>query len=218
MVFFCSRIRLVLSLACLGCCCMPSGSAKAAIYSFVDENGLVHFSNVPSDPRYRPKVPHKASFGPPSAKSWLSGEDAASAYALYIRAAGLRFGVDPLLVKAVIKAESNFNCGALSCKGAQGLMQLMPETADDMAVADPFDPQANITGGTRYLRLLLNQFKGDLKLALAAYNAGPTVVKEAGRIPRYPETRRYVKKVLRNYRKYQAASSPSKRWIRVAYE
>ena len=120
---------------------------------------------------------------------------------------GSRYQIDPLLIQAVIKAESNFDALALSCKGAQGLMQLMPGTARDMRVSDPFDPRDNINGGTRYLRKMLNIFDDDLHLALAAYNAGPEVVKNIGRIPDIPETIEYVERVLRHYRRYQVASS-----------
>jgi soluble lytic murein transglycosylase-like protein len=105
------------------------------------------------------------------------------------------------LIKAIIKAESNFNPTAISPKGAQGLMQLMPATARDLQVADPFDPQANITGGTKYLRSLLESFGWDIELSLAAYNAGPGNVKKT--VPNIPETREYVAKVLGNYQSYQ---------------
>ena len=94
----------------------------------------------------------------------------------------------------------------------------MPETANDMKVRDPFDPVENIYGGTGYLRKLLDLFKGDLQLTLAAYNSGPTRVKQIGRVPRITETRKYIKNVLTNYKRYQAMSSPFKRWVKVAYD
>ncbi|MDH5298794.1 MAG: lytic transglycosylase domain-containing protein [Desulfobulbaceae bacterium] len=122
-----------------------------------------------------------------------------------------------MLVKAVIKVESDFDHRALSSKGAMGLMQLMPETASDMHVNDPFDPKSNIMGGTRYLGLLLGQFGGDLLLALAAYNAGPTrVVLAQNTIPPFPETIEYVKKVLRHYKRYRtSAVSSGDRWMKA---
>jgi len=107
------------------------------------------------------------------------------------------------LVRAIIVAESNFDPGALSNKGAQGLMQLMPETAREMYVNDRTDPVQNIRGGTRYLRILANQFQGDLLRTVAAYNAGPEAVRRAGGIPAFAETREYVKRVMRFYRIYR---------------
>ncbi len=121
----------------------------------------------------------------------------------YIQAAAMNHQVDPLLVKAVIKAESNFDSNAISPKGAQGLMQLMPGTAGDLRVANPFDPQQNINGGTRFLRSLLDRYNGNVELSLAAYNAGPKRVEAAGGVPRIPETREYIARVLQNYRGYK---------------
>ena len=111
--------------------------------------------------------------------------------------------MDSSLIKAVIKAESDFDYQAVSGKGAQGLMQLMPETATDMEVRDPFNPEENILGGTRYLSLLLNRFDNNKSLALAAYNAGPENVENYQGIPPYPETQTFVKRVLNYYRKYR---------------
>jgi len=180
----------------------------ANMYTFVDENGVIHFSNVPNDPRYvKVKTQKGMQLRAPSASPrYVNVRD----YEHYIRSVGSRYQVDPLLIQAVIKAESNFDSQALSCKGAQGLMQLMPGTARDMRVSDPFDPLDNIKGGTRYLRKMLNIFDDDVHLALAAYNAGPEVVKNIGRIPDIPETVEYVERVLRHYRRYQIASSSDK--------
>jgi soluble lytic murein transglycosylase-like protein len=105
-------------------------------------------------------------------------------------------GVDQRLLRAVVEAESDFNPGEVSNKGAMGLMQLMPGTAKELGVGDPFNPYQNLTGGARYLKSMLRQFNGDVSLALAAYNAGPGAVREYGGIPNYPETKNYVKKIL----------------------
>ncbi len=123
-------------------------------------------------------------------------------YHSQINTIGVRYRIDPNLIRAVIRAESSFNRYAVSKKGAQGLMQLMPATAKEMKVADPFDPHQNIEGGTRYLRKLMDSFDGSLTLTLAAYNAGPTLVRKVNRIPRIPETVTYVKRVLGHYKGY----------------
>lgn len=127
-------------------------------------------------------------------------------YDRLIRNTADSFDVDPALVKAVVAAESNFEPRAVSKVGAQGLMQLMPETARAMGVRRPFAPSENIRGGVRYLRSLLDRFE-QLDLALAAYNAGPEAVVRHGGIPPYPETKAYVAKVLSHYRRYQASFS-----------
>jgi soluble lytic murein transglycosylase len=108
--------------------------------------------------------------------------------------------LEPRLVRAVIQVESGYNPRALSNKGAMGLMQLMPETAQDLSVGDPYDPFENIRGGTTYLRLMLDRFRQRLELALAAYNAGPGSVERHGGMPPYDQTRDYVRRVLRLYR------------------
>lgn len=113
-----------------------------------------------------------------------------------INSAARRYGLPVALVKAVIKAESNFNPRAVSPAGAMGLMQLMPSTAAAMGVSDPFDPAQNIEGGVKYLRLMLDRFGQNLELALAAYNAGPAAVEKYGGIPPYRETQEYVRRVL----------------------
>ncbi len=179
--------------------------AYGDIYSCPDKNGTIHFTNTPvsqncqimnlkgrqHSPRYERGVRKK--FGRGSSQSYDS----------YIKKVGNRYNVDPHLIKAVIKTESGFNRYAVSKRGAKGLMQLMPATAKELRVGDPFDPKENIDGGTRYLRKLLDIFNGNLGLTLAAYNAGPTRVKKNNKIPRIPETVNYVRKVLRYYKAYK---------------
>ena len=117
-------------------------------------------------------------------------------YQSQIDAAARKYGIDPALLAAVAKTESNFNPGAQSKAGAKGLMQLMDATARGLGVSDPFDPAQSLDGGARFLSGLLKQFHGDLRLAVAAYNAGPVAVQKYGGIPPYQETQRYVPKVL----------------------
>ncbi|VAW33818.1 Soluble lytic murein transglycosylase precursor [hydrothermal vent metagenome] len=167
--------------------------AAATIYSYTDTNGIIHFSNVPSNPLYRP----------------LNGERAPrdnsreSRYDNSIREAARFFNLDPLLIKAVIKKESDFNPYAVSAKGAVGLMQLMPETARDMNVNDRYDPRENIFGGSRYLKKLSRLFNGNLDLILASYNAGLHRVLSTRTIPDISETRRYIRMVRHYYLTYQ---------------
>jgi len=114
-----------------------------------------------------------------------------------------RYQVDPAIVKAIIMAESSYNPKAVSKKGAKGLMQLMPKTAKEMGVEDIFNPEHNINGGVRYYKKLLKQFKGDIKLALAAYNAGMRTVREHNGVPPFRSTRHYIKKVFEYYQHYK---------------
>lgn len=190
-----------------------SDPARATMYSYVDESGVIHFTNVPSDPKFVPVSRVRAKV-----VTQIVQTVDPDFFDDMIRQAAKRYQVDPRLVKSVIRAESNFDCLAVSRKGAVGLMQLMPETADDMDVLDRFDPKENIYGGTRYLRKMLGLFNGNLHLALAAYNAGPTRVISLGRVPRFKETENYVRKVQSFYNEYKKSSSPSKRWAKNHYD
>lgn len=132
-----------------------------------------------------------------------SEEDGESPYYYIIMQAANRHNVDPALIQAMIMAESTFNPNAISKSGAKGLMQLMPRTAKALGVEDLFNPEHNIEGGTKYLRQMLDRFNGDIRLALAAYNAGTRHVLNHGGVPPFKETRRYVRKVLSYYEGYQ---------------
>lgn len=169
-------------------------TAGATVAAYMDVQGNLHYMRGKSG-RTNKKIASNRPF-PRSTR-----EANPQTINAFIQAAATEHGVDPFLIKAIIKAESNFDPTAVSPKGAQGLMQLMPATARDLHVSDPFDPQDNITGGTRYLRSLLDSYRWDVELSLAAYNAGPGNVKQA--IPNIPETRAYVLKVLDNYQSYR---------------
>ena len=174
-------------------CILPS-AAGATVAAYMDGQGNLRYVREKSD-----RTNTKIVTNRPLAQSVrdLSPQTINA----FIHAAATEHGIDPLLIKAIIKAESNFDPAAVSPKGAQGLMQLMPATARDLRVVDPYDPQDNIAGGTKYLRSLLDNYRWDVELSLAAYNAGPGNVKQA--IPNIPETRAYVVRVLDNYQSYQ---------------
>lgn len=181
-----------------------SSAASADIYKYTDENGVICYTDAPLGKKAN-KI-HKDNSGAPQEKiqsirsgsSRLSSEGS-SDYHSIVHEKAANYDMDPSLIKAVIKTESNWNNRAISRAGAKGLMQLMPGTAMDMNVHNPFDPEENIEGGTKYLKFLLEKFNGDLTLALAAYNAGPTTVEKFGYVPPITETRQYVKKVLSLY-------------------
>jgi len=173
---------------------MGCSLVHADIYRFKDENGVWHFTNIQSDKRYKLYI---RSYTKKSLQ-YIKQYDG------IIKQASRRFKVDPNLIKAVIKAESDFDHQAISRKGAQGLMQLMPQTADEMEVDNPFNPEENILGGTRYLSILLERFENNKQMALAAYNAGPEAVEEHKGIPPYQETKTFVNRVLDYYKNYQS--------------
>ena len=169
--------------------------AAADIYMYIDSQGVMHFTNVPTTSDYRVYIKERP-------KRQGTKMDA-NRFDRYIdEAAGLH-GVDFPLIKAVIRAESAFDPKAVSKKGALGLMQIMPENLEAFRVYDPFDPWQNIMGGARYLKSLLRRFNGQVPLALAAYNAGPRAVDAHRGIPPIPETEAYVKKVMKFFYLYK---------------
>ena len=171
-----------------------SSWSLADIYRYKDKDGKWHFTNVRSDVRYTFYI-----------KEARDNPDAfIKKYDDIIKNAAEKFSLEPFLVKAVIKAESGFDHKAVSKKGAQGLMQLMPGTAGEMAVDDPYDPTQNIFGGSRYISKLMERFDNKLEHVLAAYNAGPEKVDQYKGIPPYKETRTFVKRVMKYYEEYKS--------------
>ena len=209
-----------------------AGPAQADIYAFVDKNGVRHLSNVPNDPRYKlvmrtpaysKKAAQSSSFAPSNlygpggklitprnyasrasrAKLSRTGENNRRRFTPDVNRIAAQYRLDPALMHAVISAESSYNPWAVSPKGAMGLMQLMPGTAERFGVRNAYDPVANMHGGARYLRWLLDQFN-DTRLAVAAYNAGEGAVQKYGnQIPPYKETQTYVNRVLSFYQQYR---------------
>lgn len=184
---------------------LESASAQAgAMHVCRDKSGAMNFTNAPSGGNCREYVLTAPSIFKGTLITKGSGNP--SAYDAEIARVARRYQIDASLIKAVIQAESDFDHLAVSSKGAQGLMQLMPGTARELDVRNPFSPRENIDGGTRYLRQLLDSFKGNLHLSLAAYNAGPGLVSRTGGIPDIPETKHYVNKVVRQYKEYKKQS------------
>jgi soluble lytic murein transglycosylase-like protein len=174
-------------------CLLMATETVADIYRYRDEQGVWHFTNIQTgDTRFKIYIRE----GQRTASQYIKKYDG------IIDEASRRFGLEPSLVKAVIKAESDFDHEAVSDKGAQGLMQLMPTTAANMEVKDVFDPEENIVGGARYLSQLMERFGKNTELAIAAYNAGPEAVQTHGGIPPFAETKTFVQRVLRYYQQF----------------
>jgi soluble lytic murein transglycosylase-like protein len=186
--------------------------ARGQIVSYKDDSGRRVFIN--SDPTPTPRtfktpllktaangLPQRTTLNASQTSTEMSAAELANRQKItdMIREVSARYNVDPALVRAVIQTESNWNASAISRKGAQGLMQLVPGTAQQLGVSNAFDPKQNLDGGVRYLHSLLERYNGDLDKALAAYNAGPGAVDRAGGIPQYRETREYVQKVTDSY-------------------
>jgi soluble lytic murein transglycosylase-like protein len=190
-------LLLAATLALTASASWDAGTACADIYRYESPDGTLHFTDTPSDKRFKVFMRDikkdrqlRTAFKIPGFARNPSQFDP------LIASYSQQFGVDSSLVKAVIQAESGYNPNAVSPKGAQGLMQLMPKTAQGLKVADSLNPSDNIRGGVRYLKFLLDTFKGNEELALAAYNAGMGSVAKYGGIPPFQETRSYVAKVL----------------------
>jgi soluble lytic murein transglycosylase-like protein len=195
---------VVAGLIVLGALALPART-RADIYEFRDADGVLHFTNAPTTPSRLavreprlPPAPPILVLRPPG-----GSRGDRTPYDVLIREVAARYGVEYALVKAIIKAESAFDCRAVSPAGAAGLMQLMPATAAHQRVRNVFLPRDNIEGGVRHLRMLLDRYDGNVLLAVAAYNAGTERVEEAGGVPPIAETRAYVSRVLRHLLAYR---------------
>ena len=196
-------MRYVTALFFFFCLLFLSTPSSAGIYRYVDERGVIHFTNCPRDPKFKLYLRESKEDGEEIRSLSVRYIKDSNHYDSLISEFSQKYQVDFALIKAMIRAESGFNPFATSRKGAKGLMQLMPETAFKMNVSNIFNPKENIEGGVRYLKYLLSLFNNDLRLSLAAYNAGENLVSELRSIPPYRETVDYVRKVLNYYQSYK---------------
>jgi len=194
---FCTALILRSVVAVFALIVGTSNIAYADIYKYVDNEGVLHLTNVPSIPNAKYVLVMKEK------RILFQAFIDVNKYDQIIRRAADKFKIESALIKAIIKAESNFDHQAVSRVGAQGLMQLMPATASALQVEDAFHPENNIEGGVRYLRYLLDNYRGNLTLTLAAYNAGErNVAKYNNNVPPFRETQNYIKRVLSYYKSY----------------
>lgn len=206
MIYRAGQITILLMLSYL----FGLQAAVAEMYKFTDADGIIHYTNVRPSGQKNVKTfsfPCYASDITCNQMDWEKIPLNRLAFTDEIQAAAEVFTVDEALIRAIIHAESAYQPDALSPRGAQGLMQLMPATQQELQVVDVFDPLSNIEGGTLYLSRLLNQFDQSVELAAAAYNAGVGAVREYGGIPPYQETREYVRRVKILYRRYRSTDS-----------
>jgi soluble lytic murein transglycosylase-like protein len=197
-----------ITLAVLGLCSSLACLAADGVYAFVDDQGELHLSNVPDSESYRNldtgSAPAGVQAGVGLALDGSVDSRSRRPFGTVVAQAAGRYGIDAALLHAVISVESGYNAKAVSKRGAAGLMQLMPDTARRFGVADVFDPADNVRAGAQYLTELLKLFDNDIRLALAAYNAGEAaVIKYGKRIPPYRETEAYVPRVVGFYEKFR---------------
>ena len=171
-------------------------AVHADIYRYIDENGVMHFTNTPTSSTHKFKLFLRE-------KPKVNPRYSTKKYDDIITNASQQYDVSFPLLKAIIKAESDFDPRAVSKKGAKGLMQIMPENFKPLGIKDPFDPSQNIHAGARYFKQMYDRFKGKLSLSLAAYNAGPKAVERYKTVPPYEETEEYVRRVLKFYYNYK---------------
>ncbi len=185
---------VALLVVCAGAVCL----GQQRVYSYIDENGIRIFTNIPPKNAAAGELPApEASSGTIAPTS--RGSKTSPQIESIINKYADHYKLDPKLVRSMIATESGFDSRAVSRKGAQGLMQLMPSTASRVGVKNPFDPEENIRGGMEHMRFLLDTFNNDLTLSLAAYNAGENLVQRIKRVPNFPETKAYVKSVTSRY-------------------
>lgn len=196
----------------LGACLLGPATGRAEIYEYVDADGISHFTNLAGQGKGYKKI----LFGGRTSrtiKTPRSQRDRSperfQRYEPYLLEAARLYQLPIAFLRAVMHVESDYDPNVVSVDGAMGLMQLMPFTAQKMGVLDPFDPRQNILGGARFLRILANQWNGDLVLTVASYNAGSGAVERYNGVPPYGETRRYVNRVLTHYYAYRQGRSPS---------
>lgn len=196
----------------VGVIALASPARPDGIYKYVEKDGTIVYTNVPPNGKVRAQKLRGTFKAAPSAREPAEPQPASAlSYDEHVEKAAVRYRIPSSLLRAVIHAESNFDPRAVSPKGAAGLMQLMPITAEEMYVKDIFDVHDNIEGGARYLRFLANMFDGDMVKIVAAYNAGPDAVKKfGGLVPPYDETQAYVHKVIQLYFQYKQQSQLAK--------
>jgi soluble lytic murein transglycosylase-like protein len=178
-----------------------AAQSRSKIYTYVDADGMRHYTDVPDNNRYRLLVLSPQDRTASGDRYDMTLLAKAAQYDAMIEKAAVSASVESNLLRAVIVVESGFNYRAVSKRGAVGLMQLMPATATRFGVSNPYDPRENVHGGARYLKFLMDRFGQNMRLALAAYNAGEGAVdRNGGQIPPYEETMAYVPRVMKIYR------------------
>jgi len=196
-------VRYLAVLLLFFCLLFLTAPCEAGIYRYEDANGVIHFTNCPRDSKFKLYIKEGKEDGEGGNLLRIGYAKDSNRFDHLISEFSGKYQVDFALIKAMIRAESGFNPNAVSKKGAKGLMQLMPGTALRMNVVDVYNPKENIDGGVRYIKYLLSLFNNDLRLSLAAYNAGENLVSELRTIPPYRETVDYIKKVQSYYQSYR---------------